>query len=58
MTDKAEKWLRQNDPHYKTKHRLEYPYCSGRLLRKISGKEIPVDPFKIMYLAMGRKVIR
>lgn len=58
MSDSAEKWLRQNDPLYKLKHNLEYPYCSDRLLRKIAGKEIPIDPFKIMYLAINRRVIK
>ena len=57
MADKAEKWLRQNDPHYDVKHLLEYPYCSDRLMRKKAEKEIPIDPSKIMYLAEGRRII-
>ena len=58
MADKAEKWLKQNDPHYGTKHNLEYPYLSFWGEHKIKKKEIPVDPFKIMYLATNRRVIR
>ena len=57
MADRAEKWLRENDPDYDNKHNLEYAYFSERLMRKKAEKEIPVDPFKIMYLANNRRII-
>lgn len=57
MGDKAEKWLKINDPQYKLKHDLEYPYLSFWGEHKIKKKEIPIDPSKIMYLAEGRRII-
>lgn len=58
MPDLAEKWLRQNDPDYKLKHKLDYPYLSHWGEHKIKKKEIPVEPGKIMYLSKDRNVIR
>jgi len=57
MPDKTEKWLKENDPCYKSKEKLEYAYFSNRLMRKKREKEIPVDPMKIRYLAIGRRLI-
>ena len=47
MVDMAEKWLRENDPTYQQKEKLERPYFSERLMRKKREKEIPTDPFEM-----------
>ena len=47
MIDAAEKWLKENDPSYIKKEKLERPYFSERLMRKKREKEIPTDPFKM-----------
>ena len=47
MPDEAEKWLRENDPKYKSKEKLEYAYFSVELMRKKQRREIPNDPFKM-----------
>ena len=47
MTDMAEKWLKENDPDYNKKEKIEYAYFSERLMRKKREKEIPYDPNKL-----------
>ena len=47
MVDMAEKWLKENDPEYTEKEKLEHPYFSDRLMRKKREKEIPTDPFNM-----------
>ena len=47
MADEAEKWLRENDPDYKTKEKLEYAYFSAELMRKKQRREIATDPNKL-----------
>jgi len=47
MSDAAEKWLKENDPDYDKKEKLEYAYFSERLMRKKREKEIPTDPFEM-----------
>ena len=44
MADLAEQWLKENDPAYSTKEKLEHPYFSERLMRKKREKELPTDP--------------
>ena len=49
--DEAEKWLKENDPQYAEKHKLEYAYFSDRLMRKKQEKEIPFNSDTITTLA-------
>ena len=44
MADQAEKWLRENDPEYNKKEKLEYAYFSAELMRKKQRKELSTDP--------------
>ena len=44
MADEAEMWLRENDPEYKNKEKLEYAYFSAELMKKKQRKEIATDP--------------
>ena len=55
--DDAEKWLRENDPEYTNKEKLEYAYLSNRLMRKKQEKEIPFEPRKITYLTGRFRVL-
>ena len=41
--DEAERWLRENDPEYKKKEKLEYAYFSEELMKKKRRREIPVS---------------
>ena len=41
--DEAERWLKENDPEYHRKEKLEHAYFSERLMRKKREKEIPVS---------------
>ncbi len=52
--DSAEQWLRENDPDYKNKEKLEYAYLSNRLMRKKLEKEIPFDARTISIMAGER----
>jgi hypothetical protein len=47
MVDEAEKWLRENDPEYRNKEKLEYAYFSAELMKKKRRKEMPTDPFEM-----------
>jgi len=55
--DEAEKWLKENDPEYHRKEKLEYAYLSNRVMRKKREKEIPFDPRTLPLLAGRYKVI-
>ena len=41
--DEAGRWLKENDPEYCNKEKLEYAYFSEELMRKKCKKEIPVS---------------
>ena len=41
--DSAEKWLRENDPLFAKRGKLEHPYLTDERLRKINRREIPVS---------------
>ena len=41
--DEAERWLKESDPEYYRKEKLEHAYFSERLMRKKREKEIPVS---------------
>ncbi len=57
MADRAEKWLKRNDPEYINKHKLEYAYFSSWVEHKIKKREIPCDPMTIKLLSIDRNII-
>ena len=42
-TDAAEQWLKENDPEYKNRKKLEHSYLSNYSMDHIQRKEIPVS---------------
>ncbi len=51
--DKANEWLKANDPEYGNRNKLEYAYLTGRQFGRRCDKEIPMSCLDT-YIAQSR----
>ena len=43
--DVASEWLKNNDPDYKNRKTICYPYLSGRQMKRRMAHEVPISNF-------------